>query len=86
MYLGGADMSPLGILRNFQKALGDLGTVTEKFYCKDSTCYSNLAVVHVWNANNQIPTIFENRPQSIYRYSKQLYRSQSYWYDAEDSV
>lgn len=84
MYLGPVGLSPLAILRNYQKALESLGRVTEIFSCRDNECYANFADAWVWSSVNQIPSSFP-KSDYLYRYSKPLYRSQSYWYGTAQS-
>jgi hypothetical protein len=39
MYIGPIDLSPLGTLRNYQKAFNDLGKVEEVYSCKRNDCF-----------------------------------------------
>jgi outer membrane protein OmpA-like peptidoglycan-associated protein len=84
MYLGGDGLSPLAVIRNYQKALEQLGTVAEQFSCRDSTCYSNLGRIFVWQENNRIPTIFPNA-QYLFHYSNALFNQHHYWYGTIES-
>jgi hypothetical protein len=81
MYLGGKDLSPLGILRNYQKAMENLGQSDVVFSCKGLAFYSNLGENFIWNKNNRIPTSFKNKNDNHYLYfDGRHYREQSYWY------
>jgi OmpA-OmpF porin, OOP family len=84
MYLGKAGMSSLGILRNYQQALGALGSVTEKFSCRDNECYANFPTVWVWSSDNMLPNVFPDA-KYLYKYSRELYRNQLYWYGTVQS-
>jgi len=77
VYLGPEGLSSLGILRNYQKALGDLGEVKEVFTCRKNACYSNLPKAFIWRSDAQIPTSIND--DGIYTYAND-YRQQSYWY------
>lgn len=85
MYLGEKDLSPLGILRNYQKALEDLGQVNEVFSCKGHACYSNLGEIFIWNKNNRIHTSFDKNDNYYLYFSGSHYREQSYWYGTVQS-
>jgi outer membrane protein OmpA-like peptidoglycan-associated protein len=79
MYVGPTDLSPLGVLRNYQKAFDDLGEVEEIYTCKGDTCFSNLGGVFIWRKSNQIPSIAGSKSQYLYSNSH-YYRDQIYWY------
>jgi outer membrane protein OmpA-like peptidoglycan-associated protein len=77
MYMGTKDLSPLAVLRNYQKAFDDLGEVEEVYSCKGDDCFQNLGGAFVWRKANQIPTIFD---YSRNMYGGRHYKDQVYWY------
>lgn len=76
MYMGPTDLSPLAVLRNYQKALSDLGEVEEIYACKGSDCFRNLGEIFTWRESNRIPNIFQGS-EYLYRFG---YKDQIYWY------
>ena len=77
VYVGPENLGSLGVLRNYQKAFEELGTVTEKFACR-SDCPSNLGKDFVWAEPKQIPSTMEN---AGYKYKNSShYTDQAYWY------
>lgn len=78
MYVGPKDLSPLGILRNYQKAFDDLGEVEEIYTCKGDTCFSNLGGEFIWRKSNQISNSF-GADNSKHLYFTN-YSNQVYWY------
>jgi OOP family OmpA-OmpF porin len=77
MYVGPTNLSPLAVLRNYQKAFDDLGEVEEVYSCKGDDCFQNLGGVFIWRKANQIPTIFDYSQQI---YGGRGYKDQVYWY------
>jgi outer membrane protein OmpA-like peptidoglycan-associated protein len=77
MYVGPTSLSPLAVLRNYQKALADLGEVEEVYSCKGDECFQNLGDAFVWRESNRIPTIFDYSQQM---YAGRGYKDQVYWY------
>lgn len=77
LYMGPTSLSPLAVLRNYQKAFDDLGEVEEVYSCQGSGCFSNLGAEFTWRDSNQIPTIFDFSQQM---YGGNGYRDQVYWY------
>ena len=77
MYVGPTNLSPLAVLRNYQKASDDLGEVEEVYSCKGNDCFQNLGGAFVWRKANQIPTIFDYSHQM---YRGRHYKDQVYWY------
>jgi outer membrane protein OmpA-like peptidoglycan-associated protein len=84
VYRGPDSISTLGILRNYQKALADLGNVTEIFSCRNESCPVNLGEVFIWSDSNQLKTPFN---ESSVLYDNPNYISdQSYWYASVKSA
>jgi hypothetical protein len=83
MYRGPDSLSTIGILRNYQKALADLGEVTEIFSCRNDSCAENLGKVFIWRDSNQLRTPFA-APAELYGYK--VNRGQSYWYASVKSA
>jgi outer membrane protein OmpA-like peptidoglycan-associated protein len=79
MYLGPRDLSPLGILRNYQQAFADLGKVEKVYSCKSDDCFQNLGGAFVWRKSNQIPNNIGPQAQNLYRFDWN-YKDQIYWY------
>jgi outer membrane protein OmpA-like peptidoglycan-associated protein len=77
VYVGPTNLSPLAVLRNYQKAFDDIGEVEEVYSCKGDDCFGNLGSVFTWRKSNQIPTIFD---YSQHMYSGRGYKDQIYWY------
>lgn len=78
MYMGPKDLSPLGALRNYQKAFTDLGEVEEVYTCKERDCFSNLGGVFIWRESNRIAISLE---PAMYLYAQPYYyTNQIYWY------
>ena len=78
MYLGSKELSPFGILRNYQKAFDDLGQVEEVFSCRVNTCFSNLGNIFIWRKNNRTDNTLGMGSDSLYAFGN--YQDQSYWY------
>jgi outer membrane protein OmpA-like peptidoglycan-associated protein len=78
LYMGPTDLSPLGALRNYQKAFADLGEVEEVYSCKDRDCFKNLGDF-TWRVSNRIPTIFKKDSRLLFNYHAD-YKDQLYWY------
>jgi OOP family OmpA-OmpF porin len=76
VYIGPKDLSPLGVLRNYQKALEDLGEVEEVYTCKGNDCFKNLGDAFIWRDSNQIPTVLGGLDH-LYGFG---YKDQIYWY------
>ena len=79
MYVGPKDLSPLGIIRNYQKAFDELGEVEEVYTCKGNDCFSNLGGAFTWRESNRITNNLGRRSSSIYTYAGH-YKDQIYWY------
>jgi hypothetical protein len=79
MYLGPKDLSPLGILRNYQKAFDDLGEVEKVYSCKGHDCFSNLGDVFIWRKSNRLPNNIGKKDNYFWGRSKKL-KDQTYWY------
>jgi len=77
VYMGPTTLSPLAVLRNYQKAFHDLGKVEEVYSCTGHDCLQNLGDAFVWRKSNQIPTIFAYPEQM---YGGRGYKDQVYWY------
>ncbi|RVT85622.1 OmpA family protein [Rhodobacteraceae bacterium CCMM004] len=78
VYLGPTSLSPLGAVRNYQKAFADLGTVEEHFSCKGRECFNNLASIFVWAKERQMETDL-GVDQYLYHQPKYV-ADQMYWY------
>ena len=75
MYVGPKELSPLGILRNYQKAFDDLGEVEEVYTCKGNDCFSNLGPAFIWHESNRIPTNIGDYSSYVHHDNK----NQVYW-------
>ncbi|MBT8078606.1 MAG: OmpA family protein [Gammaproteobacteria bacterium] len=84
MYVGGPGLSPLGVLRNYEKAFESMGSTTEQFSCRGNDCYSNLGQIFIWSKDNQMPSVFPS-PQFLFRYSRALFKDQLYWFGTVDT-
>jgi outer membrane protein OmpA-like peptidoglycan-associated protein len=79
MYAGPQDVSPLGVLRNYQKAFGDLGELKEIYTCRGNKCFNNLGGVFTGRSSNQIRSLIGSDSQWFYRNSY-YYKDQVYFY------
>lgn len=80
MYLVPKDLSPLGILRNYQKAFDDLGKVEKVYSCKGQDCFSNLGDVFIWRKSNRLPNNIGKRADNYFYGSSRKLKDQTYWY------
>ena len=78
MYMGPKDLSPLGIMRHYQKTFENLGEVEEVYTCKGLDCFSNLGGSFVWRESNRIANYFD--PSRYLFGQPYYYTKQIYWY------
>ena len=78
MYMGPTDLSPLGVLRNYQKAFADLGEIEEVYTCENHDCFNNLGGAFIWRESNRTATSLDYA-QYIY-HQPYYYTNQLYWY------
>ena len=78
VYVGSPQLSPLQVLRNYQKAFEDIGSVEEVFSCRKNGCFNNLGGLFIWRKDNQIDLSVE---QELLLYAiRSYYKDQIYWY------
>jgi len=82
LYVAPKNLSPLGILRNYQKAFDNLGKVNKIYSCKDTKCPRNLDIDFIWRSTNQIANNIKK--QKGYLYDGDSY--QVYWYGTVSSA
>lgn len=78
MYLGPEELSPLGALRNYQKAFADLGEVEEIYTCKGNDCFSNLGEIFTWRKSNRLPNNLGENSSTLPGFVS--FKDQIYWY------
>jgi len=78
IYLGPTGLSPLGALRNYQKAFADLGKAEEIYSCKAQDCFRNLGNVFIWDKSNRIPNNIGENADNIPGFTD--FKDQTYWY------
>ncbi len=78
MYLGPKDLSPLGVVRYYQKAFADLGEVEQVYLCKSGNCSSKLGGGLIWKGDNRIPHNFNGGLYWTYDFGR--HKNQIYWY------
>lgn len=78
MYVGAKDLSPLGVLRNYQSVFDDLGEVEVVYTCKGNDCFSNLGKEFAWRKSNRIPNNLGNNADYIASFGG--FNDQVYWY------
>lgn len=78
MYVGPKDLSPLGVLRNYQKGFADLGEVEEIYTCKGNDCFRNLFDSFIWRKSNRLPNNLGKKADKLDSFVG--FKDQIYWH------
>lgn len=62
VYLNAEGDTPLMVLKNYETALADIGTVDTQYECRDSACISHLIATNLWSREHVVPDVNVQHP------------------------